>query len=156
MSVLRRIEMVCGIATGALGLATLAFALGAPLVTTESGGCTTGGSPEGITTTCTPSVTGHTSVIANQGLVSLLPAILIFGSILLAIVGFALAHSRGGAGTSLTFLWIFTALLWAAMVLTGFSIGLFFFPTSLLALVTAILASMPDRRHSPAPSAAAG
>jgi hypothetical protein len=154
MNILRRIEMILGVATAVLGMGTLAFALGGPTYSTQGDTCSSA-SPN-VPATCTLTPPQQTSAIQVQGLASLLPAILVFGSILLAILGFSFTHSRNGTGGSLAFLWIFTALLWVVMVLTGFSIGLFFFPTAVLALVTAILASIAGARGQPAPPAAAG
>lgn len=156
MGILRRVELILGVLTAVLGLATLAFALGAPLGTSTRS-CTTSqtiGQPPQVD--CSQAGTWQVSLIQTQGLLSLLPAILIFSSILLAILGFSLTHRRSGSRASLTFLWIFTALLWVMMVLAGFSIGLFFFPTAVLALVTAILASIAGTRRQPMPSPAAG
>jgi hypothetical protein len=137
----RRIEFIAGILTATLGAAGLAFALGAPLGTESRGCSTSGGIGQPSVVDCSQAYTRQVSAIEIQGLASLLPAILIFSSILLAIAGFAVVHSQSGARSSLVFLWIFTALLWAMMLLAALSIGVFLLPAALLALLTAILAS---------------
>lgn len=146
MMLRRRVELLLGVVTAILGLAALAVALGAPLGT-ETRSCTTsGGINQAPTVDCSLAGTQHISAIENQGLVSLLPAILAFSAVLLAIAGFAYVHSRSGARSSLTFLWIFTVLLWVMMLLAALSIGVFLVPAALVALITAILASQPDSR----------
>ena len=133
----RRIEAICGVAAGALGLVALGVALFAPLGTQS--GCTTSLSPDGVTRTdCS---TTSVSVVQAQGLVSLLPAIILFAAPLIGIAVFALMHSleRG----SLILLWISVALLGVATVLAILSIGIFFAPSALMALLAAIAGSLP-------------
>lgn len=148
----RRIELILGLVTAFLGLVALAVALGAPLGTETRGCSTSAGIGQAPTVDCSQAGTRHISQIEVQGLVSLLPAILAFSAVLLAIAGFAYVHSRSGARSSLTFLWIFTVLLWVMMLLAALSIGVFLVPAALVALVTAILASQADSAGVAAPS----
>ena len=135
----RRIEAICGVAAGALGLLALGVALFAPLGTTS--GCTTSLSPDGVTQAdCS---TTSMSLVQVQGLVSLLPAIILFAVPLIGIAAFALLHSLGRG--SLVLLWISVAVLWVAMFLAILSIGIFFAPSALLALFAAITGSLPNR-----------
>jgi hypothetical protein len=134
----RRIEAVCGVAAGALGLVALGVALFAPLGTMS--GCVTSLSPDGATRTdCS---TTSVSIVQAQGLVSLLPAIILFAAPVIGIAVFAVRHSVGRG--SLVPLWIGVAVLYVAMVLAILSIGIFFAPSALLALLAAITGSLPS------------
>jgi hypothetical protein len=136
----RRLEVICGLAAGALGLLALGVALFAPLGTMS--GCTTSLAPDGVTRTdCS---TTHMGIAQIQGLVSLLPAIILIAAPLIGIAVFAVRHSVGRG--SLVPLWISVAVLYVAMVLAILSIGIFFAPSALLALLAAITGSLPDRR----------
>jgi hypothetical protein len=138
-----RLEAISGVATGALGLGTLGAVLFAPLGTQS--GCSSISSSDGVTQTeCS---TTSMSIVQAQGLETLLPAIILFAAPLIGIAVFALLHSRvqGRGRGSLVLLWISVALLCVATVLAILSIGIFFAPTVLLALFTAITGSLPDR-----------
>ncbi len=140
MAWFRRIEAISGIAAGALGLLALGVALFAPLGTQS--GCTTSLAPDGSTQTdCS---TTSVSIVQVQGLVSLLPAILLFAAPLISIAILALLHSLGRG--SLILLWISVGVLCVAMFLAVLSIGIFFAPSALLALLAAITGSLPDSR----------
>ena len=70
----RRVEAISGIVAGALGLITLEVVLFAPLGTQS--GCSSISSSDGVTQTdCS---TTSMSIVQAQGLVSLLPAIILF------------------------------------------------------------------------------
>jgi hypothetical protein len=139
----RRVEAISGLAAGAFGLGTLGAVLFAPMGTQS--GCSSISSSDGVTQTdCS---TTSMSIAQAQGLVTLLPAIFLFAAPLIGIAVFAFLHSRvssRGRG-NLVLLWISVALLCMAMVLAILSIGIFFAPTVLLALFTAITGSLPDR-----------
>jgi hypothetical protein len=136
----RRLEVISGVAAGALGLLALGVALFAPLGTVS--GCTTSLSPDGVTRTdCS---TTHVSIAQIQGLVSLLPAIILIAAPPIGIAVFAVRHSVGRG--SLVPLWISVAVLYMAMFLAILSIGIFFAPSALLALLAAVSGSLPDRR----------
>jgi hypothetical protein len=140
----RRVEVICGVAAGVLGLVALGVALFAPLGTIQRS-CTATLSPEGVTRMdCSTAGVTHVSIAQVQGLASLTPVIALIGAILIGIAVFACWHSTGGG--SLALLWVSTALLCAAMVLTILSIGIVFAPSALLALIAAITGSLPDRR----------
>jgi hypothetical protein len=135
----RRIEAICGVAAGALGVITLGAVLFAPLGTQSR--CSSALSPDGVTQTdCS---TTSMSIVQAQGLEILLPAIILFAAPLIGIAVFALLHSLGRGG--LVLLWISVAALCVAMVLAILSIGIFFAPSALLALLAAITGSLPDR-----------
>jgi len=136
----RRLEVISGGAAGALGLLALGVALVAPLGTMS--GCTTSLAPDGVTrTVCS---TTSVSIAQIQGLVNLLPAIILFAAPLIGIAVFAVRHSVGRG--SLVPLWISVAVLCVAMVLAILSIGIFFAPSALLALLAAVSGSLPDSR----------
>jgi hypothetical protein len=136
----RRLEVISGVAAGALGFLALGVALLAPLGTMS--GCMTSLSPDGVTRTdCS---TTHVSIAQIQGLVSLLPAIILIAAPPIGIAVFAVRHSVGRG--SLVPLWISVAVLYMAMFLAILSIGIFFAPSALLALLAAVSGSLPDRR----------
>jgi hypothetical protein len=140
MAWFRRIEAISGIAAAALGLVALGVALFAPLGTQS--GCTSSLTPdEGTQTDCS---TSSVNILQIQGLVSLLPAIILFSAPLIGVAVFALLHSLGRG--SLIPLWISVAVLCVAIFLAILSIGIFFAPSALLALLAAITSSLPDRR----------
>jgi protein-S-isoprenylcysteine O-methyltransferase Ste14 len=110
-------------------------------------GCRAPLSPDGVTRTdCSAAGVTHVSIAQAQGLTSLIPVIAIVGAILLGIAVFAFRHSTGRG--SLAPLWVSTPLLCAAMALAILSIGIFFAPSALLAMVAAITGSHPDRSRS--------
>jgi hypothetical protein len=97
----RRLELVCGVLGGALGLVALGVALFAPLGT-ECIDTTAPGSQSG----CFP-----VSQVQVQGLGSLAFAITLFGGLSLGIILFALWHSLARSLPALVLLWMCTALL---------------------------------------------
>src|SRR5262245_32409209 len=119
MALSRRIEAICGVAAATLGLITLGVALFAPLG--AQSGCTTPLSPDGAPQTDCSTVA--VSIAQAQGLASLIPVIVIFSLILIAIAVFAVLHSAGRV--SIALLWISVALLWGAMIVSLLSIGIF-------------------------------
>jgi len=142
----RRIEAICGVAAGALGLIALGVALFAPLGTQS--GCTTTLSSDGVTQTDCSTAT-PISIAQAQGLASLIPVIVAFSAIFIGIAVFALLHSaRRG---SIVFVWISAALLWGAVLVSILSIGIFFAPSALLALVAAIFGALPLTRGALSP-----
>jgi hypothetical protein len=136
----RRLELVCGVLGGALGLAALGVALFAPLGT-KCIDTTTPGSQSG----CFPE-----SLVQLQGLASLSFAITLFGGLSLGIILFALWHSRARSLPALVLLWVCTALLWFATLLAALSIGVLFVPADVLALMASIAGTMAARQRVPA------
>ena len=136
---LRRIELVCGVLGGLLGLAALAVGLFAPLGTE----CTSAGlSP---VDSCT-----NVSVVENQGLASLWFAIALFGGLSLAVIIFSLWHSLAPNLPLLILLWISVGLLCVLTVLALLSIGILFLPGDALAVTAAILGTIAATQPIPA------
>jgi hypothetical protein len=125
----RRVELVCGVLGGALGLAALAVGLFAPLGTE----CSDVTGPPAVSS-CTP-----VSVVETQGLASLWFAIALFGGLSLAVLIFALWHSLAPNLPLLILLWISVGLLCALTLLAVLSIGILFLPADALAVTAAIL-----------------
>lgn len=124
----RRIELMCGVLSGVLGLAALGVGLFAPLgiqCTAAPGPSSTGG--------CV-----GVSLVQAQGLASLSFAITLFGALSVGIVLFAVWHSRARQLPALVLLWTCTALLYFATLLALLSIGVFFLPADALALVAGV------------------
>lgn len=136
---LRRIELVCGVLGGLLGLAALATGLFAPLGTE----CTSAG-PAPVDS-CT-----NVSVVQTQGLASLWFAIALFGGLSLAVILFSLWHSLAPNRTLLILLWISVGLLCVLTVLALLSIGILFLPGDALAVTAAILGTIAATQPIPA------
>lgn len=132
----RRIELICGVLGGVLGLAALGVGLFVPSGLTCSSG--TSGYPRGG---CS-----HISVVQAQGLASLVPAIALFGGLSLCLLLFALWHVRSGSVAALVLLWVCTVALFGATVLALLSIGVLFVPADALALTASIAGTVAGRR----------
>ncbi len=132
MSTIQRLETTFGVLAVVWGTLCLVFVFFGPLYHSSSGG---------------------TASIVQDGLS---PITLIFFTILfLALLGIAIGaaiHSRrGGIGWGLL-LWISTGIAGAIIVLTILSVGIFFFPSVLLALLACALSlsQFIQRHFSPA------
>lgn len=136
----RRLELICGVLSGALGLAALGVGLFAPLGT-ECIDTTAPGSQAG----CFP-----VSQVQVQGLASLAFAITLFGGLSLGIALFALWHSLAPSLPALILLWVCTVLLWGATLLALLSIGVLFVPADVLALVACIAGTVAAGQRVPA------
>jgi hypothetical protein len=136
----QRLELICGVLGGALGLAALGVALFAPL------------GVRCVDTTVSSSASGCSPVnlIQMQDLASLTFAITLFGGLSLSIILFAVGHSLTHTLPLLIALWVFTMLLWFATLLGALSIGLFFVPADGLALVAAIAGTVFAGQRVPA------
>ncbi len=136
----RRLELICGVLGGVLGLATLGVALFAPL------------SLRCYATTLSTPIPGcfRVSQVQVQGLASLAFAITLFGGLSLGIALFALWHSLARSLPALILLWACTALLWGATLLALLSIGVLFVPADALALVACIAGTMAAGQRIPA------
>ncbi len=133
-SVARRIEVVGGIAASLLGLAASAYLLTAP----NQGMSSTGScNAQGI---CQEITTGDPSPLLADPAGTLFSAILpvtFFGLLALSVV----RHSQTGARFWRGWLWVISVLLVVFSVLSMLSIGFFFMPSALLALLAAICSS---------------
>lgn len=141
MRVVRTIEGVCGVLAGVLGLAGLGIAFWAP----GEVSCTSTTTSEGATTqTC-----HMVSYIAANGLSGVLPVIVGFAIVLVALALGAALHGWRGAREGRGMLWVATALLVFGNFLTLLSIGVFLLPSTLLALVASVLAAIGRREPAP-------
>jgi hypothetical protein len=126
-----RAELLSGLAAGLLGLLTWGVALFAPLGISVSGSCDSNGA-------CTE-VYGHFSLFQS----GIEPMTWVFLAILAAsfvLVGISAAqHSRSGHSLWRVPLWVATVLILTFVLVAGLSIGLFFAPAGLLALLAACL-----------------
>ena len=136
---LRRIELVCGVLGGLLGLAALAAGLFAPLGTS----CTSvaGSSVDRCTSV---------SVAQNQGLASLWFAIALFSGLSIAVMIFSLWHSLAPSLPLLILLWVSVGLLCLMTIAALLSIGILFLPGDALAITAAILGSRVGTQSTPA------
>lgn len=138
----RRIERLAGIAAGLSGAAMLVFALYGPTGSSTSTEVRSDG------TTVTSS--GTSSLVASQDLSLVL--LVFLALIALALFGVAFgAHMHADSGTTEAYglLWISTIMLGCGALLSIFSIGLFFVPAVLLALVACIAGSARTPRQQP-------
>jgi hypothetical protein len=69
-------------------------------------------------------------------------AITLFGGLSLGLALFAVGHSLRGTAVLLILLWACTILLGAATLLALLSIGVFFVPAAMLALLTSIVGTI--------------
>ena len=125
----RRIEVTCAALAAAAGIVAIAVALFAPTIRTEAV------TSDGI-------ITRETRSMAAEGVEA--GVVLVFGlaAVLLAsLVAAGLLHARYGVLGSSAPLWVPAIMLAVLVVLTGFSVGLFFAPSALLALAAATAAT---------------
>jgi hypothetical protein len=136
----RRLELICGVLGGVLGLAALGVGLFAPSSLVCYG-----------TTHSTP-VPGcfRVSLVQEQGLANLALAIALFGGLSLGIAVFALWHSLTRSLPALVLLWLCTALLWGVTVVALLSIGVLALPSDILALVASIAGTVAAGQRMPA------
>jgi hypothetical protein len=134
---LRRLELLGGVLGGILGLTALSYALFAPL-----GKECIGSSVPGRPSTC-----HATSLLQAQGLASLSFTIVLFGGLSLGLALGAVGHSLRRHAMLLTLLWVCTMLLLAASLLALLSIGVFFMPAAILALLTSIVGTLAGQQR---------
>lgn len=130
-NVAQSMEMVCGMAASLFGLAASAYLLIAPnQVISQSTTC----NAQGI---CRTQTTGLPSLLVSDPVSALLLAVLalaFFGPLAFS----AVQHSRTGAPLWRVWMWVSSLLLLLLAFLGGFSIGLFFLPSAVLALFAAV------------------
>ncbi len=131
---LRRIELVSGLAASVFGVLGWGCAIFGPAYHYTGMAVSSDGK--------TNSVSGATSLV-QKGLKPI--GMVFFVVVLLIVVSFAAGaywHSQQGARAALMLLWALTALLWIAVVLGAASIGVLLLPAALLALVTVVAGSL--------------
>jgi hypothetical protein len=133
----RRVELIAGVLGGALGLLALGTALFAPLGM-QCVDSTTPGGESG----CFP-----VSLVQVEGLADLSFAITLFGLLSVGIALFTLWHVLTHSVAALVLLWVCTVLLYFATLLGALSIGLFFLPADVLALIASIAGTVAPRRR---------
>lgn len=79
-----------------------------------------------------------------------LGGVLLFAAPLFGIILFAVWHSRTRSLASLVFLWVCAVMVCVLSVLALTSIGVYFLPADLLALVAAIAGFVAAQRRVPA------
>ncbi|HEX6777030.1 MAG TPA: hypothetical protein VF099_02460, partial [Ktedonobacterales bacterium] len=143
-SVARQVEILGGVAASLLGLAASAYLLTAP---NQSMSGNTSCNAQGV---CQEIITGSPSPLLADPLGTLLTAILplaFFGLLAFSFV----RHSQTGASIWRAWMWGMSLLLVAFSILGMLSIGLFFVPSALLALLAAICSSFgPTHAVEPA------
>ena len=138
-SVARQIEVVGGVAASLLGLAASAYLLTAPNLGMSS---TTSCNEQGV---CQIIIAGDPSPLLTDPVGTLVSAILpvtFFGLLALSVV----RHSQTGARFWRAWLWGLSLLLVVFSILGALSIGFFFMPSALLALLAAICSSFAPAR----------
>jgi hypothetical protein len=136
----RRIELVCGVLGGALGLVALGVGLFAPLDME----CTSLANQPG------PGDCVRMSVVQSQGIASLQFVIALIAGLSLGILLFATWHSLARSLIALVLLWVCTVLLCFLTLIAIFSIGIFFVPADALALAASIIGIVVAQRRMPA------
>lgn len=121
---IRVLELVFGVAAGAVGLAALGWAFFSPIYAGQGSVCDSNGM-------CQTYALPMLSVVQDEGLGTALPIMLFFGSVIVGVmVGAALdGWWAGGSRRARKLLWTCTALLLGCIVLSLLSIGAFFVPS---------------------------
>ncbi len=125
----RSIEIICATAAALLGAAAMAFALFAPTISTQ-------------TVASDGAVSGETHSMFDDGVE--IAVIAVFASVavlLLLLACAAVFHAERRAFRGTLPLWTPAIALSALVVLAGFSVGLLFLPSALLALAAAVAAT---------------
>jgi hypothetical protein len=140
----RRIELICGLLSGALGLAALGVTLFAPsdLICSATPASSPRGGCVGV------------SLAQQTGLASQALPIALFGGASLGILLFTLWQSRSRSLLALVLLWGSAALLTLLTLLTlssASSPGVLFLPAAALGLVASIAGTLSIRQRSAAP-----
>lgn len=141
MRIVRTIEGVCGVLSGVAGLAALGVAFWAPL----DAFCSSATGTDGTTT----QYCGPTSYVAANGIAGVVPVLIGFGIVFVAVALGAARHAWSGGRAGRGMLWVATAFLVFGNILTLLSIGVFLFPSTALALVASILAIVGRRAATP-------
>ncbi|HEV2283185.1 MAG TPA: hypothetical protein VGX75_12435 [bacterium] len=131
---LRRVEAATGLATAAAGIVGCLYAAFGPTYRYVGATTTSAGS--------TYTTSGSASLV-QRGLGA--PATVYLLTMLLTAVGAAACayvHSRWGTRAALRGLWLFTAVLWAGVVLGAASLGILLLPAALLAAAASAIGSL--------------
>jgi hypothetical protein len=137
--VARRIELICGVLGGLLGLAALGTALFVPSTMICYGSAQ-----------ATPVPGCHAiNLLQAEGLGNLAFAITLFGGLSLGILLFTVFHVQSRRVLALVILWGCTVLLIGATALGLLSIGLLFVPADVLALVASSVGSVEAGSPTP-------
>lgn len=142
-SVAQQIEILGGVAASLLGLAASAYLLTAP---NQSMSSSTSCNAQNV---CQEITIGSPSLLLADLLGTLFTAILplaFFGLLAFSFI----RHSRTGSPIWRAWLWGMSLLLVVFSILGALSIGLFFLPSALLALLAAICSFGPTRAAEPA------
>ena len=122
MRISRWIEFVCGPLCGILGLLALVVAFFGPGISYQRG------------TSSGATFSGVSSYAQVNG--DVLPYFVLFGLPLVGVALGATLHTQRGSSAGQILLWVSTAILMLLVGLTILSIGLFFLPSLVLALIT--------------------
>jgi hypothetical protein len=147
----RVVEFAAAMGTAIFGVAGVIFVVFAPTISTQSATSSAVSVAPGSVITTSPGggVTSQTTSMFEDGVERAVIVALILVALLLAwLVVAAFLHGRAGAFTGSPPVWLPALLLCTFVILAGFSIGLFFFPSAVLALVTAV---RHQTRTQPAP-----
>jgi len=138
------IEVAAAALAAAFGAISVAVTLFAPTVSTMSATApAVSVASDGSIITAGPGVvTSETVSLYEDGVESALIVALVAVALMLAwLVAAAYLHGRAGVFVTSAPVWAPALLLCAFVFVTGFSIGLFFFPSALFALIAAIAAT---------------
>jgi hypothetical protein len=134
MSMRRGLEAICGIVAGGLGLVTLVYVLFfLPAYAGSGSTCDSTGH-------CVDYKLPNTTIAENQGVASLVPVIVVGVLLFVAIFAGALWDGLRDELPAKVLLWTATVLLTVGIFLAILSIGMFFTPAWLLAIMASILA----------------
>ena len=137
------IERLTGLAAGLLGLLALGFVLFGPLYSTSSESCT--GGPNG--STCSPTTYGSATFFeVNHSIQPITISYLSFLAVLFVSIAFlATWHSHSGGSVLRASLWVLTGFLALSTCLGMASVGVFFLPGLVLAVIASAAAANQQR-----------
>ena len=121
---IRVLELVFGVAAGAIGLAALGWAFFSPAYAGQSTVCDSSG-------LCQTHALPPLSIVQDEGLGNVLPIMVFFGAVITGIMVGAVWDGWWASGSQRArkLLWACTALLFGCIVLSLLSIGEFFVPS---------------------------
>ena len=137
--ILRRIELVSGLATSGFGFLGWAYAAFVPTYR-YIGRAVSGG---GRAATVSGSISAAQKGPGPNGTIFFVVMLLI----VVSFAAIAYLHSQRGVSGALTLLWTFTSLLWILAVLGAASVGVLLLPAALLAIVTSVTGSLARIRE---------
>ena len=137
----RTTEVAAAVGAAIVGAASMLFVLIAPTVSTMSGTSAVVAADGSLVQAGSTGTVETHSLMEDGAEGAVIVALVILAMMFAWLVVAAFLHGHAGGFRSSLPIWIPAVLLCVFVFLTGFSIGLFFVPSALLALIAAIAAT---------------